>query len=393
MILREKFWLLVLPLFLVFAVEAAHAQDTIKFETIKSIKDIPHATLKQKWMWIHRSVVYAFMKERVPTNDTNFYSSYKSRLVSLAFPISTRFINFKLRDGLSSNFLKFEPNNQYDIGISINTRFASFIVNTGVPVSNNKDATRGSTKYNDYQFNLFGKKSTIDLSLQTYKGFYVQNAGNYDSFRNNQLQQYEIRPDISVYAFSFNHYYLFNNKKFSFRSSFAFNERQKKSAGSFLAGSYVSLFGVNADSTLVSGYFTPYFDSTADIKTAAIFNVGLNLGYTYTLIIRKKFYATLSFVQGVGMSKTNAVKEDNSKHEDNFRFASKQNLKMAFGYNNEKFFLGTLGIFDFYNAGDKNRSNFSYSNGKFRVFAGYRFSIENQERKFLRRLNLIDYRL
>ncbi len=36
----------------------ASAQDTIKIETIKSTKDIPHKTGWQKWMWIHRSIAF-----------------------------------------------------------------------------------------------------------------------------------------------------------------------------------------------------------------------------------------------------------------------------------------------------------------------------------------------
>ncbi len=343
-------------------------------------------------MWIHRSIVFIYMKERPPTHDPRYYSSYKGKLV-ITIPVSTRFINFRLTDGVSSNFLRFQPNGQYDVGISINSKFASFLVNSGVSITNKDNAIKGKTNYKDYQFNLYGRKSTVDASLQTYQGFYVQNSAKYDNFINTRLMPYDVRPDIFVYALSLNHYYLFNNRKFSYRSSFAFTERQKKSAGSFLCGGYLSVFGVNARYSMVSESFSQYFNPSSNVINGTVFNFGLNLGYIYTLIIKKKFHATLSLVQGLGTAKTSTTAENNSRYEGNFRLSTKQNLRIALGYDNEKFFWGTMGMFDFYHFDDKSRTTFNYSYGKFRVFAGYRFSVEKQQRNFLRKLNLIDYRL
>ena len=383
---------IILALSLILNSSILHAQDTIKFETIKSIKDIPHATLKQKWMWIHRSIAFAFLKKHAPTHDTSYYACYKSKLV-ITLPLSTRFINFELKDGISANSLKFQPNNQYDFGLCINSKFASFLMNTGVALFTNDEGIKGKTKYSDYQFNIYGKKSTVDFSLQTYKGFYVENSGKYSDFNNSQKQLYEVRPDVAVYALSFNHYYLFNNKKFSYRSSFAFTEHQKKSAGSLLCGGYLSLFGIKADSALVSKSFAQYFTTNSNVTSASIFNFGYNVGYIYTLVIKKKLRITLSLVQGIGTNKTTIMREDASKEESDFKFSSKQNLRMALGYDNGVFFYGVMGMYDFYNFDDKTKSTLDYSYGKFRTFVGYRFSSEKRERKLLRKLNLIDYRL
>lgn len=391
-IFRKKCLYLALLLCILFIPEISCAQDTVKFETIRSVKDIPHATLKQKWMWPHRSIAFLFMKERLPYYDTSYYSSYKGKLV-VTIPISTRFINFELKDGLSSNFLRFEPNSQYDVGISINSKFASFLLNSGVTLFNKDEATKGKTSYQDYQFNLYGKRSTIDIALQTYQGFYIQNSGKYENFRNTQTQPYEMRRDVFVYALSLNHYYIFNYKKFSYRSSFAFTENQKKSVGSFLCGGYLSLFAIKADSSLVSTSFAQYFNNSSGIKNGSVFNFGINLGYIYTLVIKKRIHATLSLVQGIGTDKTNVTMKDDSKREGTYRFASKQNLRIALGYDSGKFFAGTMGLFDFYYFDDTDRSIFNYAYGKFRIFAGYRFSVENRQKRFLQKLNLIDYRL
>lgn len=389
-ILRKKILYLAL-VFIYFLPGKINAQDTIKFETIKTIRDIPHSTGKQKWLWPHRVIIFFFMKERPVSNDTAYYSAYRGKLV-VTVPLTTRFTNFQLGDASSSNLLRFEPNSHYDVGISINSRFASFLVNTGITLFNNDEKTKGKTNYNDYQFNFYSKRSTTDLTLQTYKGFFIQNAGSYYNFGNSATKPYEIRPDVSATSFSYNYYYIFNHNRFSYRSSFAFTEIQKKSAGSVLFGGYASVFAASGDSSLVSQTFKPYFDSASYIQTGAVVNFGLNIGYVYTVVIKKKFLATLSLVQGLGTDKTVTVREDGSRHGDDFRFASKQNLRFALRYDTGKFFAGTMATIDSYSFDNKDRSTFNYAYGKVRVFLGYRFAIAKQERRLLQKLNLIDYR-
>ncbi len=381
--------LFLLPLFLISSI--IDGQDTIKFETITSIKDIPHKTFRQKWMWPHRTIAYVFMKDRASFYDTNYYSSYKKKLV-ITIPASTRFISFELKDWSSANFLKFAPNYQYDVGISVNSKFASFLVNTGVSLYQNNKEERGKTDYKDYQFNLYGKKSTIDLNLQVYKGFYIKNSNDYEGYDSINIKPFSIRSDVTVFSLGYNHYHIFNCKKFSYRTSFAFTEHQKKSAGSFLVGGYFSLFSVSADSSLISQPFKNYFDTLSYIKKGNVFNYGINVGYIYTLVIKKKVYATLSLVQGIGIDQTSITRENGTQYTSEYRLSSKQNLRIALGYDSGKLFFGTMGMFDFYYFDNKERATFNYSYGKFRVFLGYRFSLEKQQRKLFQKLNLIDYR-
>lgn len=368
-----------------------NAQDTIRFETLTSIKDIPHEGFKQKWMWIHRSIVFSFLKSRVPFYDTSYYESYKSKLV-FTIPISTRYIGFDLKDASSSNSLNFMPNSQYDVGISVNSKFASFLINTGVVLFNKDERTKGKTDYKDYQFNLYGKRSTIDVNLQTYKGFYINNSRAFEDYTTLTTNPYEIRNDISALSLGLNYYYIFNYKKFSYRNSFAFTEHQKRSAGSLLAGGYYSILSVNGDSAFVSTPFKNYFDTLSIIKNANIINYGVNIGYIYTLVI-KKFYATLSLVQGIGIDKTNTITQKDVHYSGKQTLSSKQNLRMGIGYNSGTLFFGSMAMFDFYYFDNSKRTAIDYSYGKIRVFAGYRFNIERQQRKFFTKLNLMDYRL
>lgn len=65
---------------------------------------------------------------------------------------------------------------------------------------------------------------------------------------------YYVRPDIYEQIFGLTTLYIFNNKKFSYRSSLVQDERQLRSAGSLLAGAEGYYGLANADSALVPSF-------------------------------------------------------------------------------------------------------------------------------------------
>ena len=142
---------------------------------IKTIWDIPHKTLWEKWMWPHRSAVFEIIKERPVKYDTAYIKTFDKRLV-ITIPVSSRFLQFSLIDLVSKNKLIYTPNIEGDLGISLSSRWASFIVNTGIKVFTGDYETRGKTKYQDYQLNLFGRRFTTDMFVQYYSGFYIKNS-------------------------------------------------------------------------------------------------------------------------------------------------------------------------------------------------------------------------
>jgi uncharacterized protein DUF4421 len=284
----------------------SNAQDTSsikKHKPIKTILDIPHKTLWQKWMWIHRSVVFEITRDRPVKCDTTYIKFYNKKLV-ITLPVSTRFLKFRLIDSKSGNKLIFVPNIQYDLGISISSRWASFIINTGVKLFSNNINTKGKTIYKDYQLNLYGRKVTTDMFVQYYSGFYIKNSQSYPNYVSNK--PYAIRPDVNALNIEASSYYIVNNKRFSYRNTFGFTEQQKKSAGSVLVGLYYSYFGANGSPSLVTPPFRSSFDPSSYIQNGHTQNIGLNLGYIYTLVFFKKCYATAVTPSGFTLQPHNA---------------------------------------------------------------------------------------
>ena len=103
---------------------------------------------------------------------------------------------------------------------------------------------------------------------------------------------------------------------------------------------------------------------------------------------------TFSLIPGLGYEQTSYRREDNSTYKSAATLSSKLNVRLAMGYSTGKFYLGTMSMVDYFLfSTDKSDTKFNYAIGKLRVFVGYRFSYQKAERKILRKLNLIDYRL
>lgn len=186
-------------------------------------------------------------------------------------------------------------------------------------------------------------------------------------------------------------YYIFNHKRFSYGNSFSFVEQQKKSAGSPLLGLYYFYFKASGNPSLVTEPFSSSFDTIAFIRSGQTQNLGLNLGYIYTLVFLKKCTATVSFVNGFGGEQVAYIHNDNSSYHKWVIGTEKLNVRLALGYDNGRYFIGAMGMLDYIFSRGKLNPTFDYSFGKFMVYLGYRFSVLKSERKLLHYLNLIDY--
>ncbi len=368
-----------------------YSQDSSSVKIHKSIKtiwDIPHKSIFQKWMWIHRAVTYEVIKDRPINYDTNYIKSYHKKLV-ITIPVSYKKLQFSILDFKSGNKLTFAPNQQFDFGISISSRWASFILNTGAKLFSRDNEIKGKTSYQDYQLNLYSRKITTDMFFQNYSGFYIKNSKSYASYSN--TQPYDIRTDVKAVNMGASTYYIVNNKRFTYRNSFTFVERQKKSAGSILLGVYYSYFDAKGSPSLVTYPFKINFDSLSFIRRGHTHNFGFNLGYIYTLVFLKNCYATASLVQGIGETQIVYEREDSTIYRQLRGGAGKLNVRFALGYDKRKYFIGTMAMFDYYLFRGSENSTLDYNFGKFMIYVGYRFSSLKVEKKILKHFKLIDY--
>jgi hypothetical protein len=150
------------------------------------------------------------------------------------------------------------------------------------------------------------------------------------------------------------------------------------------------LFGVRADSSLVNTELKPNFDRNSNIIEGSTQSFGLSCGYIYTWV-RHKAYLTTSVVPGAGLEQTTYDRDNETSYRSDFQPAAKINFRAGLGYDTGTFFIGALGVYDYFYNFNGAHQTFNYSTGKAMAFLGYRFRYLKTEKKILKALSLIDY--
>jgi len=300
-----------------------------------------------------------------------YYTFLKEKLSLYLYGIN-KFNAFELKDSEKENLIRFQPNENFNLGLGFNYKWAGIGAAFNFGFINKDDAIYGDTRSIDLQVDLYTNRTVLFLNLSGYEGFYWQNVDDYYSGWSIK-DSVVIRPDISTFNFSSGAIYTFNHKKFSFRAAYGNTEWQKHSAGSMLAACYFSLYVVSADSSLVPDILQttyPLFDSLTNLAT---FNLGGSFGYTHTFVIKKHIFINGTFMVGISMQAFTAKDLLDHVLESKIKPSTHSHLRLALGYNSEKSYFGISLIIDSYLAKNEINSEFTRNYGKFRIFYGRRF--------------------
>lgn len=211
-----------------------------------------------------------------------YYISYE-RQISGRFYFSRKFTSLLLRNRDNDILLRYKPNTTLNMGVGATYKWATLNLAYGFGFLN-PDHGRGKTRYLDLQFHSYGRKVTVDVLGQFYRGFYLSPKG-----QATEPNEYYRRPDLRVRAAGASVQYIFNHKRFSYRASFLQNEWQKRSAGTFLIGVELFAGNVAADSSLIP---TAVNATDVDIRRVRFIEFGPNAGYAYTYVYKEHFFLT-----------------------------------------------------------------------------------------------------
>ncbi|MEK6827896.1 MAG: DUF4421 family protein, partial [Nanoarchaeota archaeon] len=136
--------------------------------------------------------------------------------------------------------------------------------------------------------------------------------------------------------------------------------------------------------------FKNSFSGSSFIDYAASFQYGISVGYIYTFVIKKRWYATISFNPGLSVmqyySRT-IVPDSAANLPDSVYYSSKGNIasklqtRIAFGYNTDRWYGGMAFMGDSFSQDNKSSAQVDYSFGSFRLFIGRRFNLSRKKNK------------
>lgn len=275
--------------------------------------------------------------------DTTYIKPFDHK-VSLRTYLSMKFISMEREtDGEIKNFM---PNTPMSLGFGVAIKNTIIDLSYGHSLSFLKDDEKGKTKALDFQIHHYGKKFIIDLFIQKYHGFYTSDQSD----KNTQLY-----PDLNIQQYGAFGQYVFNNKKFSYKAAFNQNERQLKSAGSFLLGGGVYFTKIGSDSSFVH-------KSKNSLRN---FQFGVSGGYAYTWAINKRWFTSGSATMGVNFGTERINDFGKQKIEIYPTFFP----RISVGYNKENWSLGLSYInnliFSSFSGNDTN--NIALSSGNLQI--------------------------
>lgn len=243
----------------------------------------------------------------------------------------------------------------------------SFSYNPGFINRNIDEDQNGKTKIIRFGTDLgLGPYIVQHLSYQKIRGFYLHNTEDFNPAWQEDDPRFQV-PKLNYLSWHGKTTYR-PNTKYSIFSTIASNQRQLRSAGSFIYSLSYRYYIVD-DRTALTG-------TNSSQRSDNLEFIG-SIGYAYNYVLNQRFYVSAGLFPGIGLvhsklitrlpSETVETKDDSRLHKlEGF---------VALGYDTGKFFTGAqLNIFSAKRYQTNNNGNAIFNNrSSFEVFIGFRF--------------------
>jgi len=314
--------------------------------------------------------------EGVAANE--YYSSYDTNFIARVY-WSQKYLNTTIGNGDMPK-LHYRPNSKFAMGIGATYGWFTLNLSAGLAYLKPKSDERGETKAFDLQGHFYGPRTVIDLFLGHYSGYYLQPEG-----RGSINGKFYSRPDMKGWQLGFAAYYAFNWRKYSSRAAYLQAAWQHKSAGSLLLGYELYNSQLKGDSALVPSLLAQS-DEAKQINQAWHFNMGPGVGYAYTLVLSKHWFASGALTVGIAADWTRESSlVASSRHS--FAIRPLSSYKAAIGYNAERFSVSaTWANNTIYASGDLGK--YAIASGNARLHFAYRFRAGKKFKEYWKALQI-----
>jgi hypothetical protein len=254
--------------------------------------------------------------------------------------------------------LEYYPNNRSGIGFGfLNSKLLVDII---FNLKTNKDEI---TERFDMQGDLMIGHSYILFHVQRYQGFNVKNV---------TLDDPSIfRRDIKTLTLNLVYFYIFNREVNTLSSIFSGVNRNYKSAGSFIGGSYLDFHRMEADSSIVPESSAELFNSEAHIVNYKQYGVGINFGYSYFFKLPANFLIALAAAPGAGLNFKNIDTETSSYNPSDIWHGSvTTNIQLA--YNGPRIYVELSNINTWFFTSFDNNNRGRMNSTKMKLAIGYK---------------------
>ncbi len=238
------------------------------------------------------------LKTTTPPVDRDYIATYYRRLH--IYVVSDR-QDYALRVTGPQQPLLYKPNLAWTLGAGIDYKWIGTEFTLKLPFLGYNVTDKGKTKPFGLTFNVSNRKLWFSTQYQYYKGFYLRNPETVDKDWFTQHEAYPQRNDMRSQTILGNVIYMFNPLQLSIPASMLQRERQRKNAGSWVVGGFLTYQTIRADSSWVPASVQTDFSPDAQLLKYKSVALGVDAGYMQTLVFGNYFFTSFSLRPGLGV--------------------------------------------------------------------------------------------
>ncbi len=311
--------------------------------------------------------------------DDNYIRKYNT-ILGIKFYATSNGLNYKLSDFYNTDVSK-KYSAKFPLAFGVQVTVANFSLAHTFEESRrliNSDLNQlAISEFWGLDLNYVGNAVVIENNFGRYRNFKIENncnclADNASNFAASPEFYYDAAMQSIQYNGSIQ--YIFNNKKWSYAALFNQNNRQLKSAGSFILKLEYDYQQVKNENNLLINQTTNYtafdkYNLLAKIKSSVPL---LNIGYGYTLIYKRMFLGGIAYV-GPGWIKNSLAVAAFTKSFESINFNGK--LRLASGYNGKIFFAGLSTNLFSMNSNINRDFKLNWFNYEYNAYFGFRLAV------------------
>lgn len=209
----------------------------------------------------------------------------------------------------------------YNLAIGIRLKYKKIGLSFSVPIRSFQGDNLGESKAYGLGFGIYPNSFFVQGDMRYIKGL-------------SNLNQARFRADMKAIYANLHTVYLFNSERFSLRSAFKMVNRQKRSAGSFLATATLEYQQLVTDSIRLQLSEQDFL-----LKRYNAYKFGLGGGYAHTFVFGK-WSITGLLSGGAEFRRLNYATANSSSFRDFFRVSPRLRMFASCIYNDEHLFYG-----------------------------------------------------
>jgi len=314
--------------------------------------------------------------DTIENSEQSLYIEKYHNQLNIKFDVSNEIKNYFIPyDGTT---MEIAPNLALKYSFNFSYKFLSVRFGVRPRISESSKEEKGYSDIFEFRIKLLLNKWSHHFNYSYVKGFYVKNTNDFSSDDFTTLIQFPNLKTNTIYGTSS---YKINNN-YSVRAFESQTEIQIKSAGSLMPSVDYWLYKINDTSTFIDS--NGETDERDNYKSFLGLNTIINLGYYYTFVYKKNWYANAYMAPGAGINiYQTTTHSPNGNSNNNFTdFVYSLQSGISLGYSSKNIFFGASFNNKFTNENNNvSEINFQTSSNAFHIFVGYRFKAPKTIRK------------